>query len=283
MRRALVLAGGGVAGIAWETGVLRGLEEAAPGLAATVIGADLILGTSAGSTVAAQVTSGRPLSELYEDQVSGPSPEIEVDVTISELIERFTLAAHGAKSGLEVRRRVGALAIDTPTVDEAVRRAVIERRLPRHEWPAADVRIVAVDVATGEERIFDRHSGVSLVDAVAASCAVPGVWPPVTIDGRRYMDGGIRSASNVDLAAGYDRVLVLSPANADMPSLSGVKLKDDLAALAPAEVDVIDADSSAVATFGTNPLDPATRRPAAEAGKAQGLQAAGRLASRWAS
>ena len=283
MRMALVLAGGGVAGIAWETGVLRGLGEAAPGLAAAVVSADLIIGTSAGSTVAAQVTSGRPLPELYEDQVSGPSPEIDVDITISELIERFTLAAHGAKSRGEVRRRIGALALDTPTVDEAVRRAVIEMRLPRHEWPAADVRIVAVDVATGEERIFDRHSGVSLVDAVAASCAVPGVWPPVTIDGRRYMDGGIRSASNVDLAAGYDRVLVLSPANADMPSLSGVKLKDELAALAPAEVEVIDADSSAVASFGTNPLDPATRRPAAEAGKAQGLQAAGRLASWWAS
>ena len=65
----------------------------------------------------------------------------------------------------------------------------------------------------GEFVAFEKSSGVSLVDAVAASCAVPGVWPPVTINGRRYIDGGMRSAVNADLAAGYERVVVLAPIN----------------------------------------------------------------------
>jgi len=70
--------------------------------------------------------------------------------------------------------------------------------------------VTAVDAATGEFRTFDRDSGVPLVQAVAASCAVPGVYPPVTIGGRRYVDGGMRSAANVDLAAGVERVVVLA-------------------------------------------------------------------------
>jgi NTE family protein len=281
MTTALVLAGGGVAGIASETGVLRGLEEAAPQVAAALLDAEVIIGTSAGSTVAAQITAGRSLADLYDDQVNGTSPEIDIDFSIADLVERFGRAVQGAEPGQELRRRIGTLALETPTVEEAARRAVIEKRLPRHEWPATDLRIVAVDVATGEEAIFDRHSGVDLVDAVAASCAVPGVWPPVTIAGRRYMDGGVRSSSNVDLARGADRILVLSPAGEDMPSLTGVALQDEAAALAPAAVTVIYANAAALAAFGTNPLSTSTRRPGAEAGRAQGLEAAERFGDAW--
>jgi NTE family protein len=111
---------------------------------------------------------------------------------------------------------------------------------------------------------------------------VPGVWPPVTIAGRRYMDGGARSSSNVDLAAGFDRILVLSPAEPAAPSLSGATLAEELAGLAPADVALVHADETATAAFGTNPLAASTRRPAAEAGRAQGLEAAGRIASWWA-
>jgi len=278
---ALVLAGGGVAGIAWETGVLRGIEEVAPELAATLAAADRIIGTSAGSTVGAQVTGGVPLADLYEQQVRGPSPEIDVDVPIADLFEQLSGAARGAATVVEACRRIGALAAQTPTVDEATRRAVIARRLPRHAWPAADLRIVAVDVETGEARVFDRHSGVGLVDAVAASCAVPGVWPPATIDGRRYIDGGTRSSANADLAAGCDRVLVLSPGDPDLPSLSGIRLAEEVATLAPAEVTVLHADAGAVAAFGANPLATATRRPAAEAGRRQGRAWAARLVAIW--
>src|SRR2546430_15156041 len=78
-------------------------------------------------------------------------------------------------------------------------------------WPATPLRLTGVGVESGEFRAFDRDSGVALVTAVAASAAVPGIWPPVTIDGRRYMDGGVRTVTNADLASDHDRVLLLVP------------------------------------------------------------------------
>ncbi len=59
--------------------------------------------------------------------------------------------------------------------------------------------------------VFNRESGISLLDAVAASCAVPLVWPAATINGKRYIDGGVRSSANADLATGCGRVVVLAP------------------------------------------------------------------------
>ena len=88
---------------------------------------------------------------------------------------------------------------------------MIAQRLPSHDWPDRDLRISAIDTATGELVTFDRSSGVGLVDAVAASCAVPGVWPPVTIGDRRYMDGGVGSSVNMALADDCDVVVVLVP------------------------------------------------------------------------
>src|SRR4051795_7843054 len=209
---ALVLAGGGVAGIAWELGVLRGLADADPALADRVLAADLVVGTSAGSSVAAQVTSGVPLDELYQAQLRPETAEIEVDVDLPALVARVNAAMAGATSTEDAGRRIGALALATPTIDPALRLAAIDARLPVTTWPQRRLLIAAVDAGTGALAVFTRDSGVALRDAVAASCAVPGVWPPVTIDGRRYVDGGARSMANSDLAAGADRVLVLLPA-----------------------------------------------------------------------
>lgn len=281
MKRGLVSAGGGVAGIAWEIGVLRGIEELDPPLAAALVAADVVIGTSAGSTVAAQITGGAPLAELYAAQLSEISAELEVRIEMDELIGRFSAALGGSPSPEEFRRRIGALAIEAPTVDEATRRAAIEARLAKREWPDGILLLVAVDVETGKEVIFDRRSGVPLVDAVAASCAVPGVWPPVTIAGHRYMDGGVRSSANADLAAGCDRVVVLSPAAPNAPSLGTSTLGDELRTLEPAKTAVVYANAAAVAAFGVNPLSPETRKPSAEAGLEQGRNEAGRLAAIW--
>jgi NTE family protein len=131
---------------------------------------------------------------------------------------------------------------------------------------------VAVDAETGETRVFDRESGVDLIDAVAASCAVPGIWPPVTIGDRRYVDGGFRSSDNADLATGYAEIVVLSPLGPDAPFPTPLPLRTVVAQLRSegSEVTVIAPDEASVAAVGTNPLDPATRIPAAEAGRAQG-------------
>jgi NTE family protein len=129
-----------------------------------------------------------------------------------------------------------------------------------------------VDADSGEPRVFDSSSGVGLVDAVAASCAVPGVWPPVTIDGRRYVDGGVRSIANADYAAGASRVLVIVPMGAVEPIPSDKPLEQAVEELRAqgAEVALIEPDEASRAGIGANPLDPATRRPAAEAGRLQG-------------
>jgi NTE family protein len=280
VKKALVLAGGGVAGIAWELGVLRGLADFDPVLADDVIAADLVVGTSAGSAVAAQITSGTPLADLYDRQLDEASAEIEVDLDMEELLARFTAATVGVSSLDEAWRAIGALALDTETVAEPVRRAAVAARLPVPAWPSRPMLLPAVDAETGETVVFSRDSGVSLIDAVAASCAVPGIWPPVSINGRRYIDGGVRSSTNADLAAGSDRVLVI------VPTLAGQldpfsRLDDETAALRPMPVLAVHADAASVRAFGTNPLSPATRAPAARAGRQVGRASATQVAAFW--
>src|SRR5690349_15410070 len=172
--RALVLGGGGVTGVAWEIGLLLGLAEAGIELAM----ADLFVGTSAGSVVAAQLTSGQTLDQLYSAQVAAGSGEIAARMSPAALV-RFVLAMAWPGDAQRARARLGRAALRARTVPEAQRRAVIASRLPSHEWPRQRLLITAVNAETGAAVVFDRDSGVSLVDAVAASCAVPLVWPPI--------------------------------------------------------------------------------------------------------
>ena len=277
MQKALVLAGGGVTGIAWETGVLLGFRDEGVDVAAH---ADLVVGTSAGSTVAAQILSDTDLAELDAAQRSRRPTSRSPPSSTSTCWRRSSPSSPVA--GCPTRRRgprIGALALAADTVDEATRRAVIEARLPSHDWPDRRLLVTAVDALTGELAVFDVASGATLVDAVAASCAVPGVWPPVSIGGRRYVDGGVRSTANADLAAGHDVVVVLAP----LSGPAAGTLDPEVAALRSggAAVVVVAADPEAAEAMGINPLDPAFRRPAAEHGRRQGRAAAPAVASSW--
>ena len=280
MKRALVLAGGGVAGIAWELGVLRGIADVDPDLLDRVRGADIVVGTSAGSAVAAQITSEASIDDLYLSQLSENSLEIEVDLDLESLMSRFATAAAGATDPEDMRRRIGAVALETRTVSESTRRAAIAARLPDIGWPDRTILLIAVNAETGEMVTFEKDSGVDLVDAVAASCAVPGVWPPVTIDGSRYIDGGVRSGTNADMAAGCDRVLVITPSRAGSPQPWG-NIDDEIKLISPAAVMVIYANDSSVAAFGVNPLSPSTRGPSAREGREIGKMKADAIRSFW--
>jgi NTE family protein len=280
VRRALVLAGGGVAGIAWELGVLLGIRDEDPDLHARIVDADVVVGTSAGSTVAAQITGGGRFDDLYTAQLSDASTEIEVELDFAELMVRFATAIKGATGPQDMRRRIGALALDTPTISETARRAVVASRLPKATWPDRSLLLTAVEAETGALTVFTKESGVSLLDAVSASCAVPGVWPPVTIGDLRYIDGGVRSGTNADSAAGCDRVLIVTPSQPDVRQPWG-NLDDEIALLQPANVHVIYADDPSRDAFGTNPLSPTTRRPSAVAGRAVGRAASARVGSFW--
>ena len=279
--RALVLGGGGVAGIAWELGILLGLHDTG----VDVRGADVIIGTSAGSAVGAQITSGTDLESLFASQLAPVEQSKERMVAFDpvQMMEAFSQAvAVAGPDSKAIRARIGAYALAAPTISEAERRATIEARFPVHTWPRRRLLIVAVDTETGGEYIMDRESGVSLVDAVAASCAVPGIWPPVTIAGRRYMDGGVRSATNADLARGYDRILILNPLGANANYL-GAGIDEEAAALERegSQVLVIAPDAASATAIGLNPLDPATREPSALAGRTQGRELAAPVAALW--
>jgi NTE family protein len=278
--RALVLGGGGVAGISWEIGILRGVADVRPALLPLLISADLIVGTSAGAAVAAQITSGVELDRLYAAQLQQDTGEIEVDFDDDLQRAQFAAATAGASSAQHARQRIGALALKTHGVDEATRRAAVAARLPVHRWPDQNLIVTAVDIETGKLQKFTRHSGVDLIDAVLASCAVPGVWPAVTIGQRMYMDGAMRSTTNADLAAGADRVLIIAP-SLDVSATPYNDLDTELERLKPAAVLVVRADERSQAAIGTNPLSPATRAPAAHAGRLEGQRYASAIATVW--
>jgi NTE family protein len=205
--RALVLGGGGVTGVAWELGLLAGLVEEG----VDITHPDVLVGTSAGAAVAGIIAGGL-LRERYEAQLQGPGDEIPERLGLGllarwgwHMVRSHTLEQFGA--------RIGAMALATPTIPAARRKAVFESRIGLGVgWPDdIELKVTAVDAETGKFVVFDRSSGVPLIDAVVASCAVPGVWPPAEVAGRRYIDGGMRSAVNADLVSGAERVIIIAP------------------------------------------------------------------------
>lgn len=275
--KTLVLGGGGVTGIAWEIGMLTGLAERG----ADLTDADLVVGTSAGSVVGVDVRSGTGLAELYDVQTRPPGDsEIYARMGAGVML-RFLRAMAFRKEPEVARARVGAMALRARTETEDARRKVIESRLPVFDWPANPLKITAVDAVTGEFTVFDSGSGVSLLDAVGASCAVPGIWPPVSINGRRYVDGGLRSAANADLAAGSRSVVVIAPLAQGFGVIESLASQAGRLRQQGTRVVVVTPDKAARKAIGRNPLDPARRPAAARAGYAQAALAAAAVSAVW--
>jgi NTE family protein len=283
-RRALVLGAGGPAANAWEIGVIAGMAE----MGIDVRAADLFVGTSAGSRVAAQIISGVSLEALLQQQVD-PCLQLKasaVKVDFKKLKDDYVRAKQGEGGAVGFLQRMGTLAMAASTISEAEQRRVIASQLPTPEWAEQRLLAVAVDAESGERRVFDRTSGIPLIDAVAASCAAPGMSPTITIEGRRYMDGGVYSTDNADLAISCDRVLVLT-LKAGVPSTCVVsldaavaRLRDNGAAVVVMRPD--EATEAAFAAVGGNILDPAVREGAARAGREQGRRiAASDVAALW--
>jgi NTE family protein len=274
-RRALVLGGGGITGIAWEIGLLYGLAEAD----ADVTDAELVIGTSAGSIVGAQITSGRSLEELYRSQLEPPAAGRVQRLTRVTLARYAWAQLRSRGRAAEFGRRMGRLAIRAADAGRAVTaadfRQVISASLPRKSWPRRDLLTTAVDAVSGEFRTFGVDDEVPLVEAVAASCAVPGVFAPILINGRRYIDGGMRTPANADLARGCDRVVALTPIArvGDQTPLQLAALGVRFAHLAP--------DPGSLHAIGKNVLDPAARAATVRAGRAQAAAERDRVIEIW--
>ncbi|NYI77849.1 patatin-like phospholipase family protein [Nocardioides panzhihuensis] len=287
--RALVLGGGGSAGNAWLIGVIAGLNDG--GLDVTE--ADLVIGTSAGATAAAQIAGASPTDLLTAILDAAPPsrseparPDGRAAVWMNHLERTNTIIADSSDLA-DMRRRAGAYALELAEAagDEgnARWRDTVRARLSGVRWPDRGTLLTAVDADTGEPVGFDRDSGVDLVDAVAASCAG---GPAYRIGERHYIDGGYRrSSENADLAGGYERVLVLSPLGGRTrhPAAwrSDLATQVDELRSGDSTVETVLPDTDSLAAFGDNMMNLATRAPAARAGHDQGRRLAGRLVDLW--
>jgi NTE family protein len=298
MSKALVLSGGGPVGIAWQTGLAAGLARRGVLLA----DAQLILGTSAGSAVGAQLAVGRDFEVQLARYAAGAARSDDPPTTpegrppvapqqMARLIELLGEAAKDDGSPEEVRKVVGRFALDAETFDEE-RFVGMFSYLAGEPWPEV-FRCTAVEAATGEFRVWDQQSGAEIDRAVASSCAVPGIFPPITIGGKRYIDGGVRSGASVDLAAGHERVVLVTLMSPDRMAAQGAD-DERLAAMrarsereldtvreAGGTVEVIGPDEGSAAVMGMNLMDFSLGPAASAAGAQQGEQMADSLRSFW--
>ena len=292
--RALVLSGGGPVGIAWEAGLLAGLAENGVDLGQ----ADYVVGTSAGSFVGAQIAMGRSPAKLVEailaeaqntpartSTASGPAPDLQT------LFKHMQEAMAGVRPAHEVRAQIGAYALQAQTMSEDAFITNFGQSfsgLAEDAWPERNYACTAVDAVDGSFMIWNKESRVGVTRAVASSCSVPGIFPPITINGRRYIDGGMRSFANADLAKGYDVVVVVAVrGNAAQDPISAAFqriLEKELQELrdSGSQVELIAPDAASVEAFGLNLMDFRRRPGSASAGFDQGRADSSRLRALWA-
>ncbi|BAL89507.1 putative patatin-like phospholipase [Actinoplanes missouriensis 431] len=277
MTKALVLGGGGVTGIAWHLGLLCGLQRAGVPLG----GADTIVGTSAGSVVGTLLAAGVDLEAAVAEQLREVAPRPGGGGGggrgTGQFLAALAVLADPSVPPQQARAQVGAMALTAPTADEATYLSRMEPLIPVRDWPERDLRLVVVDAADGRDLVLDRASGATLLQAVSASCAVPGLMPPVTIGDARYMDGGVRLGAGADLAAGADHLVVIAP----MAALSRDRIRAEMASTGAGKTLLVEPDEAALEAFGPNFMDPSRRPAAAGAGLRQGEALAEAVRAVW--
>ena len=292
MSRALVLGGGGSVGVAWEAGLLAGLAEGGVHLSE----ADFITGTSAGSVVGALVAMGRAPGDIagpiiaeadrpFAQQTAARAPGAP---GMMILFQKMQEIAAGVRDPQEVRREIGAVSLKAQTIEEEAFIGGFGHQLAganEAAWPGHGYACTAVDCATGEFVVWNAAAKVSLSRAVASSCSVPGLFPAITINGRKYMDGGMRSATNADLAKGYARTVVvavrLGVGEFAERMMKPLELETQILRDAGGEVEVITPDDASMKAFGDNLMDPRNRPASAMAGLGQGRRIAAGLKRLW--
>ncbi|MGI5222720.1 patatin-like phospholipase family protein [Nocardia sp. CA-290969] len=267
-RIALVLGGGGPVGIAWLAGLAQGLRSA--GIDLTL--ADRIIGTSAGAVVGTAIAAGSDLSTLLTPR---PTPAVAPARDFGPLLEIAALLRAVDQDRELVLQRVGELALGAETGDPAAHLERIGALVDFADWPDHDLVVTSIDIGSGALTAWTRDDPATLVQALAASTSVPGVFPPIEIGGRHYIDGGVRSTINADLAAGYDAVVILEPLAHVYPRTRADRELD-----AARQVSITP-DEVAVAAFGPDLFAGAALGPSYESGLRQAGAAAGELKEFW--
>lgn len=276
---ALVLGGGGTVGVAWEAGVLAGLADAGVDPAAAAV----IVGSSAGSVVGTHVRQGRSVDRLVANQrePDGGAGAEPMTTDLTPLIEIFAVLREAKERTPEVLQEVGRRAIAADTGPESAWIGRFERIVGGGEWPDGDLRITAVDCTTGLRRVWTAGDGVDLARAVASSCAIPGVFPPVTVDGSRYTDGGLWSSSNLDvvLDSDVDAAIFVGPLRVGDPSaVRALERESELLASTGRRVEAIVPGEGFTTEIGAqNLMNPALRNRGVDLGIQDGTAAAARV------
>ncbi|WFR73705.1 patatin-like phospholipase family protein [Prescottella defluvii] len=272
--RSVVLGAGGLVGTAWTAGLATGLRRLGIDLAE----ADQIVGTSAGAIAGAVLATGRDPAALAET----PRPaatDVQLPPPEPRLIGRvFAVLGNKELEPDVARQRVGQIALEMSAEHESVHVARMRRLIGSQHWPDTALLVVAVDALSGKREVFDQHGGVPLADAVVASRAMPGFYPPMTIEGRRFMDGGMHSSTNADLAAGARLLVAVHP----LAHLFPAELESELRVAQPGTSILISPDELSIGAFGGDPHSRANWTPAFEAGERQARAEADRLEQVWA-
>jgi NTE family protein len=288
--RALVLGGGGPVGIAWEVGLAAGLAQSDVRIA----DAERIVGTSAGSFVGAALASGRAAEALLRAQVEQGKREATARATkpaaerppapdLGPLMRFMARRPADGEPSVELRAEIGAFALSAQTVSEdAFIASFGSIAAPDEKWPSG-FACTAVDASDGSFRLWDEASGVALGRAIASSCSVPGVYPPISLKGRRYIDGGMRSPTNIDMVKGYERVLVIAVLSSMALDFmrAGIQREIDVLRAAGTRVELIVPDAKCLEAFGNNLMDASRRGAVALAGEVQGRAEATRIKPFW--
>lgn len=268
MRRAIVLGSGGATGIAWELGVLAGLSRA--GLP---LDADLVVGTSAGAVVAARLTTAGVLPGL--DGAQQRAGSLGAGHVARLLAAQLYPSRRHAVAWLGRR---ATMAWTASAEAEWVER--VGPGLSGLPWPS-NLVIVATDVASGRPAFFSAGQPADLAAAVAASCAVPGVFPAVRIDGRLHFDGGLRSPANLDIAAGADVVIAVAPLSGAVRAHRRPAHQAAQLAKTGVRVVLIEPDLAGKAAMGPDLLAPERSERAFAAGLAAGARHSEAALSAW--
>lgn len=273
--RALVLSGGGTAGGAWMAGYISALR----GQGVDLGDADLIIGTSAGARTAAQLATG-VLGEAVRRYRRGGIPAVQLHATLPEFMAASMRIITETPDKQEAARRVANMGpLGGQLASAAERHRMVAALLQAAGWPGQRLLITAVDAETGRRVAFGPDSGAGLLEAVEASGALPGMFPLVTIDGRRYADGGVHSLYNADLAAGHDVAIVLTP----MPlnDYFRATLDAEVSALGTTAVHMLTADQESLAAIGPDPAAAEAVPAALDAGTAQARRDIAKLRAIW--
>jgi NTE family protein len=297
----LVLGGGGTLGEAWSSALLAGLQTHGSFDARACGG---YLGTSAGSIVAASLVAGIDPSARLGEHAGRGEPDPAATGPSAAWSARSALSAAGELAGVAAAPLV-SLALVASAPAGAVARRMLLARVPAGRRSLAQLgrmiersgaswdgrlRIAAVELAGGRRVVFGSAGApsVSVAQAVQASCAIPGVFRPLEAGGRRYVDGGAWSPTNMDAVevARGDGVLCLNPtgslraslgtpAGAFGPLSRAIAAGEALALRRRgARVRTINPDAASAAAMGGNLMDARRRGDVIAAGVAQGRAAA---------